>query len=170
MKELLLLGLLLDGKKHGYQLNESFKHSFSMYADLKKSTAYYTLNKLEKDGYVIHETEREGNRPERRVYELTDTGRDHFFDLLRQNLSDFSRTYYDDDVGIAFMNGLSKQEVKNLLSEKQKKAQAALKLYQDHLEIVTDRSWRYVIEHNIVHLEAEVNWLAKVQADLVKTS
>lgn len=157
MRELLLLGLLLDGKKHGYQLNEYFKHSLSFCADLKKSTAYYILNKLERDGYVKQETERQGKRPERRVYELTETGHALFYELLRQNLGDFSRTYYDDDIGIAFMAQLPIDEVQQLLKVKRDKLVATLNQFKE--VPAHEGSWGFVIEHNIAHLETEVNWL-----------
>ncbi len=164
MRELLLLGLLLDGKKHGYQLNEYFKHSLSFCADLKKSTAYYILNKLERDGYVKQETERQGKRPERRVYELTETGHALFYELLRQNLGDFSRTYYDDDIGIAFMAQLPIDEVQQLLKVKRDKLVATLNQFKE--VPVHEGSWRFVIEHNIAHLETEVNWLERMLDEL----
>ena len=40
IRQLLLLGILMDGKMHGYRLNEYIKHTMSFYTDLKKSTAY----------------------------------------------------------------------------------------------------------------------------------
>ena len=164
MRQLLLLGLLLDGKKHGYQLNEYFKHTLSLCADMKKSTAYYILNKLEKDGYVVQETERQGNRPERRVYELTEMGRSLFYELLRQNLGDFSQTYYDDDIGIAFMDQLPINEVRLLLASKRDKLLAVLNQFNQ--VPAHEGSWRFVIDHNITHLEAEVSWLERVLQEL----
>ena len=164
MRQLLLLGLLLDGKKHGYQLNEYFKHTLSLCADMKKSTAYYILNKLEKDGYVVQETERQGNRPERRVYELTEMGRSLFYELLRQNLGDFSQTYYDDDIGIAFMDQLPINEARQLLETKRDKLLAVLNQFNQ--VPAHEGSWRFVIDHNITHLEAEVSWLERVLQEL----
>lgn len=63
-RQLLLLGVLLDGKMHGYKLNEYVEHTMGLYTDLKKPTVYYVLEKLEKDGYVQQKTEREGNNVE----------------------------------------------------------------------------------------------------------
>ena len=84
IQQLLLLGMLLEGKVHGYRLNEYIRHTMSLYTNIKKSTVYYTLEKLEKDGYVVQETEREGKRPERRVYQITEKGKTYFFDDLPQ--------------------------------------------------------------------------------------
>ena len=78
MQELLILGVLLREKMHGYQLGEYVSHAMSPFTTIKKPTIYYTLDKLEKNGYVHQESEREGNRPERRVYEITNKGKFHF--------------------------------------------------------------------------------------------
>jgi DNA-binding PadR family transcriptional regulator len=163
-RHLLLLGLLLNENMHGYQLNEQIEHTLGFYTDLKKPTLYYTLDKLEKQGFIRPEVEQEGNRPERRVYAVTEAGRAHFFDLLRNALGDFSRIYYADDIAIAFMDHLPADECRRLLIEKRQKTQTIL----DHLRAVPAHSgsFAHVIAHHIVHLEAEIIWLDRVLGDL----
>jgi DNA-binding PadR family transcriptional regulator len=163
-RQLLLLGVLLQGKMHGYRLNEYVTHAMSLYTDLKKPTVYYTLEKLEKDGYVQQEVEREGKRPERRVYQITDKGRAHFLDLLRSHLRGFTRTYYGDDIGIAFMDQVSTVEARQLLAEKREKIQSILQQFQIIPE--HEGNWRYVIRHNIAHLETELSWLDSVLSEM----
>ncbi len=163
-RELLLLGLLLEGQMHGYQLNEYLKHTMGFCTDLKKPTAYYTLNRLEKEGHVRHETEREGKRPERRVYQLTGKGRAFFHELLRSRLKEFSRTYYDDDIAIAFMDRLPNSEVRELLLKKRDRAEGIL----DQLRHLPGHagSARHVVRHNIAHLETELVWLDGILEEL----
>jgi DNA-binding PadR family transcriptional regulator len=156
-RQLLLLGLLLEGKMHGYQLNTYLEHTMGFCTDLKKPTAYYTLEKLEKDGYVQQEVEREGRRPERRTYELTEKGRAFFFELLRGHLSGFSRTYYSDDIGIAFMDQLTAAETRQLLTEKREKILGVLQEFRELPE--HGGNWRHLVSHNVAHLEAELSWL-----------
>ena len=164
VQQLILLGILLGGKTHGYRLNEYVTHAMGLYADIKKSTVYYTLEKLEKDGYVEHETEREGKRPERRVYEITEKGKSYFLQLLRDNLGEFARTYFNDDIGIAFMDQLPTPEVRELLKKKQGMIQSALKQFKE----VPDHggNWHYVISHNTAHLEADLAWIDNILNDL----
>jgi DNA-binding PadR family transcriptional regulator len=166
-RQLLLLGVLLNGKMHGYKLHEYVEHTMGLYTDLKKPTVYYILEKLEKDGYVQQKTEREGKRPERRVYQITDEGRTYFLGLLRKHLSGYERTYFGDDIGIAFMDQLSKDEVQQLLTEKKDKALALLQQFGE----VADHggNWRYLIEHNIAHLEADIAWLDNILDELNDT-
>ncbi len=164
IQQLILLGILLDGKTHGYRLNEYVTHAMDLYADIKKSTVYYTLEKLEKDGYVTHETEREGKRPERRVYQITEKGKSYFLQLLRDNLGEFTRTYFNDDIGIAFMDQFSMPEVRNLLEKKRGMAESTLKQFKE----VPDHggNWHYVISHNIAHLEADLAWIDSILREI----
>jgi DNA-binding PadR family transcriptional regulator len=146
-RQLLLLGVLLDGKMHGYKLNEYLEHTMGLYTDLKKPTVYYILEKLEKD-----------------VYQITDEGRTYFLGLLRRHLSGYERTYYGDDIGIAFMDQLPRGEVRQLLAQKQRKTLALLQQFRE----VPDHggNWRYAIEHNIAHLEADIAWFNGILDEL----
>ncbi len=166
IQQLILLGILQEGKTHGYRLNEYVNHAMGLYTDIKKSKVYYTLGKLEKDGYVEHETEREGKRPERRVYQITKKGNALFLQLLRDNLGEFTRAHFNDDIGIAFMDQLSTQETRELLEKKQGVIQSTLKQFKE----VPDHggNWRYVINHNIVHLEADLTCMNNMITELIK--
>jgi len=156
-RRLLLLGILLQGDMHGYQLNDYVSHAMGPYTDLKRPTAYYTLEKLEKDGCVQRETVREGRRPERHVYRITEKGRALFVDLLRSNLSSFTHSLYADDFGVAFMDQVPDREARRLLADKRDKVRAVL----EQLQKLPGHggNWRHVVTHNIAHLEAEVAWL-----------
>jgi DNA-binding PadR family transcriptional regulator len=166
IQQLILLGILQEGKTHGYRLNEYVTHAMNLYTDIKKSTVYYTLGKLEKDGYVEHETQREGKRPERRVYQITKKGRAHFLQLLRDNLGEFARNYFNDDIGIAFMDQLSAQEVQELLETKRGLVQSTLKQFKEVPE--HGSNWKYVISHNVAHLKADLTWINTMISDLTK--
>ena len=166
IQQLILLGILQEGRTHGYRLNEYVNHAMSLYTDITKSKVYYTLEKLEKDGYVKHETEREGKRPERRVYQITSKGKALLLQLLRENLGEFARAYFNDDIGIAFMDQLSTQEVRELLEKKRRMVQSVLNQFKE----VPDHggNWQYVITHNVVHLEADLAWIDSVISELSK--
>lgn len=168
INQLLLLGVLMNGKMHGYRLNEYVKHVMSFYTDLKKSTVYYILNQLENDGYVSYEVEREGKRPERRIYEITEKGRVYFFELLRDCLSNYTQTSFGDDIGVTFIDRLSPEEAKDLLIKKRQKIEEKLEKYkgiQNH-----GGSLQYVINHNIAHLKADISWVDETLKEIGKES
>jgi DNA-binding PadR family transcriptional regulator len=166
VKQLLLLGILMNGKMHGYRLNEYVKHAMSFYTELKKSTAYYILDQLEKDGYVSFELEREGKRPERRIYEITEEGKNYFLKLLRECLGSYTPTSFGDDIGAAFIDRIPPKEVRDLLIIKHQKIEDQLEKYkgiENH-----GSSLQYVINHNIAHLEADISWVDEILKDIGK--
>ena len=166
IKQLLLLGVLMSGKMHGYRLNEYVKHTMNFYKVLTKSTAYYILDQLEKDGYVTYETEREGKRPERRIYEITSKGKNHFLELLRECLGNYTPTSFGDDIGAAFIDRLPAEDVRSLLVNKRRKIQDQLEMYKgvgNH-----KGKLQYVINHNIAHLKADISWVDEILKDIGK--
>ena len=166
IKQLLLLGVLMNGKIHGYRLNEYVKHVMSFYTDLKKSTVYYILNQLEKNGYVSFELEREGKRPERRIYEITEQGKIYFLELLRDCLSSYTQISFGDDIGATFIDRLPSEEVHGLLINKRKKIMDQLEKYKGVEK--HGGNLQYVINHNIVHLEADISWVDEILKEIGK--
>lgn len=166
INQLLLLGILMEGKMHGYQLNNYVKHAMNLYTDLKKSTTYFVLDQLEKEGYVSHQVEREGKRPERRVYEITKEGKTHFHKLLHECISSYTPTTLNEDIGIAFMDKLKPSEAEKLLDSKRQKIKNELIKFND----IKDHrgSLKYVIDHNRAYLNADLKWVNSVLKDIRK--
>ncbi|MCP4001244.1 MAG: PadR family transcriptional regulator [Gammaproteobacteria bacterium] len=103
MKKLLLLGLLRGQRLHGYGVLEYLnKHTVSG-AAIGKSNAYRLLRVMEDEGLILSITERDGNRPERHVYEVTPAGEAFFQDCLLKELAQDATA---DQPGIAVLNYL----------------------------------------------------------------
>jgi PadR family transcriptional regulator PadR len=72
---LLLLKLLEDGDKYGYQMIEELRRRSDQTFDLKAGTLYPLLHSLEQKGYIdAWEEVSDAARP-RRYYHLTEAGR-----------------------------------------------------------------------------------------------
>lgn len=165
--ELLLLGLLRLESMHGYQLNAFLDKRLGFVTDLKRSTAYYLLNKLEESGFVAKEVEREGNRPQRYVYELTDAGRRRFHELLDANLQAARMPYYNTDIGLLFIDAVPPVELRDALQEKRAGLVELLDTVRSYAaEHPGGSPARYAFQHNLIHLEAELDWLDQVLAGL----
>ncbi|MBS1252608.1 MAG: hypothetical protein MAG451_01649 [Anaerolineales bacterium] len=165
--ELLLLGLLRLESMHGYQLNEFLDKRLGFLTDLKHSTAYYLLNKLEEKGFITKDVEREGNRPERYVYELTPAGRDRFHDLLAANLREAHMPDYNTDIGLLFIDAVPAEDLREALEEKR----AGLAEMLETIRVYVDEHpagspARYALRHNIAHFEVELSWLDEILEEL----
>lgn len=72
-----ILGLLVDGPSHGYDLTRAFAPGtvVGSVVHLGASHLYALLTRLERDELIAGERQEQGIRPPRRVYHLTEMGR-----------------------------------------------------------------------------------------------
>lgn len=91
---LTILALLAEQPRHPYEIQRLIRERKKDFARSPQRTLYHAINRLVKAGLIVPaETSREGNRPERTVYQLTDDGRDNFVawlgELLAQPLPEY---------------------------------------------------------------------------------
>lgn len=161
--ELLLLGLLSGSAMHGYQLNEVIEERLPLLSTIKPSTAYSRLDRLASDGLVESTAERVGRRPERKVYALTEAGRERFLELLRENLRSADLAPQTGDLGVLFQRALPHEEVATLLAARRD----ATARRRPHVKEMFDlhplgSPGRLIAEHTLTHLDAEIGWLDAV--------
>src|SRR6185312_9902316 len=77
-----LLGLLIEGPRHGYDLIRAFAPGTPLGSTihLGASHVYALLARLERDGLVVGEEQQQVMHPPRRVFQITEEGR---ADVLR---------------------------------------------------------------------------------------
>ena len=162
-RELLLLGLLRHEDMHGYQLHEFINRDLAYCTDLKKATAYNLLKKMADEGWVTETEAQEGNRPPRKVYQITAAGEAVFQRLLRENLAGHTLMRLPDGVGLAFIEAIPPQEAAALLEARRSAiAQELDTLEQARQHGHTEGGLRLIVEHQHIHLDAELTWLAQV--------
>lgn len=74
----LCLGVLTQGEASGYDIKKHFECVFSHFYVAGFGSIYPALNDLARDGLVTCREEPQGNRPDRKLYALTDKGREAF--------------------------------------------------------------------------------------------
>jgi DNA-binding PadR family transcriptional regulator len=91
---LTILALLAEQPRHPYEIQRLIRERKKDFARSTQRTLYHAIDRLVKAGLILPAgTSREGNRPERTVYQLTDDGHDSFVgwlgELLAQPLSEY---------------------------------------------------------------------------------
>jgi DNA-binding PadR family transcriptional regulator len=80
-----VLALLDDGPTHGYELKRRFEAAIGpQWGRLNIGHLYQTLDRLARDGYVTSRRVSNDVRPDRRVFALTDAGRQELASWLEQ--------------------------------------------------------------------------------------
>lgn len=79
-----LLGLLADGPRHGYDLKRAHDERLPQAKPLAFGQVYATLGRLERDGFVTPAGSDRDGGPERTSYTLTDAGRARLAEWLAE--------------------------------------------------------------------------------------
>lgn len=81
--EYAILGLLEKQSMHGYEMFQQFQSgALDQIVHIEMSQMYAFLKKLERLGYIEAQVEAQGVRPPRRVFRLTENGRETFLSWL----------------------------------------------------------------------------------------
>lgn len=161
-RSLLLLGILMTQSQHGYLINEFIEKNLNRIAEMKKPTAYATLDRLSDKGYVQISMDQEGNRPMRKVYAITPSGVEHFFDLLRNNLSQADKMNFTSDIGMMFVDHLPLEESVSLLEGRLHQLAEEIEQHESAPKHGFGLGVDLAMEHHIVHLKADYEWLLSV--------
>ena len=115
--EYALLGLLLDGPKHGYELARRFSPETALgeICRLEMSMLYALLKKQEKVEHIEAELESQGSRPPKRIFHLTSIGRAAFMEWVRTPVGRAREIRLDFLVKLYFARQLGSDDVLALI-------------------------------------------------------
>ena len=115
-----VLGSLSERPMHPYEISTMLRsRGKDSSIKLNYGSLYSVVAALEKHGFIeAQETVRDGNRPERTVYRLTDAGQNEFTDWLSELIGSPAREYHPLEAGLAYMPGMHPDEVAELLEQR----------------------------------------------------
>ncbi len=168
VQELLLLGLLREGPKHGYDIKTKIKQILSLFAGVDLKSIYYPLQILEKRGLVVKKAIKPGRRPQRIVYALTPKGEARFNELLSKSLLNLKRPQFSLDLSLYFLHYMKPSLASRRLRARLhilNKISAGLEEMIKHSSKDKIISLGRILDHNLKLLKTESRFLS----DLVKT-
>jgi DNA-binding PadR family transcriptional regulator len=117
---LAVLSYLTAGPKHPYELGRSLReHGDDRSIKFNHGSLYMVVEQLAKAGFIVEqETIREGARPERTVYALTDAGRSELRDWLRELVEEPQHEYPHFVAALSLIAALPPSEVVELLGKR----------------------------------------------------
>ena len=162
--ELLFLGLLKNGPKHGYEIKRQIEEELFPFVGLKIKSIYYPLNKMEKLGLIKKDVGREGKWPEKFVYSLTSKGDKIFDHLITESFLSIERPYFNIDLSLYFLHYVDKKIAQRQLrgrllflgriKRQLDRLKKSMKNAQKHLQIILD--------HDLDLVEAEIKSIARL--------
>ncbi|WP_410814956.1 PadR family transcriptional regulator [Micromonospora sp. 067-2] len=156
----LILGLLVDQPRHGYDLKKLHDQRRPHGKPLAFGQVYATLRRLERDGLVRRVEQQRRSGPDRAPYVMTEAGRSHIDAWL--NAVEPPATSYSDALPtkLACLRMVAPSQYTTYLAAQQTAHQARLQELtalrrRPHLTL-TDT---IAADYAIAHMEADLSWL-----------
>ena len=163
-QELLLLGLLRESPKHGYEIKKEIRKILSIFAGLDLKSVYYPLRVLENKGFIGERVLKSGRRPERRVYYLTPKGSERFAELLSKSFLNFKRPQFSLDLSLYFLSYIDHKVAKRRLRARMQILKGLSKGLNKIISSLRENpsSLSFMLEHNLNMLDAEYQFLSRL--------
>lgn len=162
-----ILGFLQMEPFSGYDLKKMFDASVQFYWPATHSQIYRTLDRMLKDNLVTQEVVQQEQNPNKKVYHITDEGRQEMRDWLAtpQELPTIRHKFL---VQLAWADQLEDREIVSLLEGYMQKIRARLMLYrsQEQQTIISDFArtkrekflWQRILDNGIEMYKRELKW------------
>jgi DNA-binding PadR family transcriptional regulator len=164
-----LLALLVQRPRHGYELRDLFEAALGGYWELNSGQIYSSLDRLARDGLVVQEGVERSGGPDKRVWALTDEGREElagWFD------APVPRDYrLRDELYLKLMLALVTQPSRArhiLMVQRRELFRELHSLTGRRNEMDPKQALAHILllDSAIMHTEAELRWLDMVEARL----
>ena len=169
---LAVMNLLMEHPMHPYEMKSKMKErGHDQVIKLKGGSIYDTVERLERGGFIqAQETSREGRRPERTVYAITETGREEIVDWLGELLGRPINEYPQFGAALAFFAALDKDEVVRLLKLRTAlldgQIAGAEKQLKTFMEMGLPRLFLVEGEYAVALKRAELEWVRNLVHDI----
>jgi DNA-binding PadR family transcriptional regulator len=161
-----LLGLLAQRPMHGYELKNAFEEAVGTLWELNIGQIYNTLRLLERDGLVeMQGEEQEGRGPPRKVYGVTQAGRQELAQWLAEPVRQPQRLKDEFYVKLVFTR-LGGGDVDALIwNQRQAYLQVLRQLNDLRAEVdpIHEPFTALLLEGGTLHLEADLRWLDRCE-------
>jgi DNA-binding PadR family transcriptional regulator len=170
--QLAVLRLLADGQMHPYEMQQRIREcAIDQVVKVAHGSLYHAVARLAEQGLIEPvETSREGRRPERTVYAITEAGRDEARSRLREFMMRPMQEYPSFGMALAFVSMLPPDEAASLLDRRTVDLEAKLAAHDTVVESLIKRGHPriQVIEVEFLNsrLRSELDFVRALSEDI----
>jgi len=166
--EYALLGSLMSGPRHGYDIQQFFNARFGSTWYIGTSQLYALLKRLEENGLLRSSMEAQNTRPSKRIFFLTEKGKNGFLHWLNSPCEHVRDIRIEFLAKLFFFNQLSMDGGEGLIEEqikvlKKMKREVIKRRKKEH-----DPFNALVIESKSNLLNAWLGWLNKHAKEFIR--
>ncbi|MEV5915350.1 PadR family transcriptional regulator [Streptomyces chartreusis] len=161
---LAVLTTLWQKPMHPYEIAQTLRQQGKdASTKINYGSLYTVVQNLEKHGFVeVTEVQKQGNRPERTVYGLTETGREEMTEWLSDLMAVPAKEYPIFETALSLMGALPPDEVVRLLEERVKALEVQAASGRGALEKLYETLPRLFLvetEYQLHMVEAQTEWV-----------
>lgn len=172
-----ILGFLTYQPFSGYDLKKFFDESVQHFWSAPQSQIYRTLGRMAEQGWVHKEVVAQQDRPNRKVYHVSDEGLAELRRWLNTPLAP-PAIRHQWLLQVFFSHQLSDEEIVALFEAHAASLRQKLALFRSEVQTVIEqrfteigsersrRLWQFTLDYGISHLEWELEWLENALKEL----
>ncbi|MEC2554819.1 PadR family transcriptional regulator, partial [Bacillus tropicus] len=155
--DILLLAELTSGPKYGYEIKKNIQNRLGENFELNHNMLYPSLRRFENMGAITKKVHTQVGKPNRNMYDITETGEEIFSELLREFPEKLATNNIEFLVRIALFEKLDHEARKEVLTIRQdilNKQLTAIQSLDASSFFITE-----VIEFSKSRIEHELLWI-----------
>lgn len=171
-----ILGLLNYGSMTGYDIDRTFRDSLNYFWKAQTSQIYRELQTLKSNGWATDEVVEQSERPDKKVFSITQSGREELMRWLCEDNIDLGmrssllmKTFFlgerDMDENIEFFSQLAES-----VSGFQRQFESQPPQVQQYMKRIDDPMkalyWRMTVEYGAMYMQMIVDWAEKCKKEL----
>ncbi|MFC4078061.1 PadR family transcriptional regulator [Salinithrix halophila] len=171
--KLVILGLLMEGEKHPYEIAQVMKERLmENYIKLPKGSIYYAFDQLQKKDMIeVVDVIRDSNRPDRTIYRITPRGEEEFQQLLIRQFSCLDNFYHPLYAALVFARHGNPTAIAEVLEERiqivEESVQRMQQVYEEHISQVS-RATLHMMMGTVEQGKTELKWLKRIRKDALE--
>ncbi|OKA29792.1 PadR family transcriptional regulator [Bacillus cereus] len=158
--DILLLAELTSGPKYGYEIKKNIQNRLGENFELNHNMLYPSLRRFENMGAITKKVHTQVGKPNRNMYDITETGEEIFSEMLREFPEKLATNNIEFLVRIALFEKLDYEARKEVLTIRQDilhKQLTAIQSLDTNSPFITE-----VIEFSKSRIEHELLWITSL--------
>lgn len=161
-----LLGLLMQGPMHGYDLHRRVEDELGLVWYMGISNIYGALKRLEQGGQVESTLSPQASRPPRKVYRITPAGEQSFLDWVRRAVPTMRDMRVEFPAKLYFFRALGLEGVDGLIAAQETICRERVEQLEQNTAQCSPHDFdRLVYDFRRRQIEAILDWLQFCQEE-----
>lgn len=162
--EILILGQLLSGPKHGYEIKKDVQETLGEAFEINNNLLYPALRRFLERGVISKQVVKCEGKPDKNVYCLTDAGERAFQALICEFPRKFAASDNEFLVRVAFLDRLEYEAQQEILQKRQDVLHEKLMYYRGIECVAPEMPFAMeVVRFQRARVEHELEWINSLQ-------